>query len=73
MDNARAHVGGDLVAEMNAFGATKKPKVRIELQPANSPDTNINDLCFFSSLASAVSKVRTPDPEALAKAVEDKY
>ena len=43
------------------------------MQPANSPDTNINDLCFFSSLASAVSKVHTPDPEALAKAVEDKY
>ena len=73
MDNARAHIGGDLVDEVNAFGATKKPKVRIELQPANSPDTNINDLCFFSSLASAVSKVHTPDPEALAKAVEDKY
>ena len=73
MDNARAHVGGDLVREVNAFGATKNPKVRIEMQPANSPDTNINDLCFFNSLASAVSKVRTPDPEALAKAVEDKY
>ena len=39
----------------------------------NSPETNINDLCFINSLASAVSKVRTPDPEALAKAVEDKY
>jgi transposase len=73
MDNARAHIGGDLVAEMTAFGATTKPKVRIEMQPANSPDTNINDLCFFSSLASAVSKTQTPDPEALAKAVEDKY
>ena len=73
VDNARAHIGGDLVREVNAFGATKNPKVRIEMQPANSPDTNINDLCFFNSLASAVSKVRTPDPEALAKAVEDKY
>ena len=31
MDNARAHIGGDLVREVNAFGATKNPKVRIEM------------------------------------------
>jgi hypothetical protein len=69
MDNARAHIGNDLVAKVDAFGRTLKPPVRIELQPPNSPDTNLNDLCFFSSLASAVSKQHMPDPDTLAKEV----
>jgi transposase len=69
MDNARAHTGSNLVKEVNDYGRTLKPPVRIELQPPNSPDTNLNDLCFFSSLASAVSKQHTPNPDILAKEV----
>jgi hypothetical protein len=69
MDNARAHTGHDLVTKANAHGRTLKPPVRIEMQPPNSPDTNLNELCFFSSLASAVSKQHTPDPDTLAKEV----
>jgi len=69
MDNARAHIGSDLVNKVNEHGRTLTPPVRIELQPPNSPDTNINDLCFFSSLASAVSKQHTPNPDTLAKEV----
>jgi len=73
MDNARPHVGGGLFERLNAWGATLKPKVAFIMQPANSPDTNLNDLCFFNSLASAVSKTLTPDRDALAKVVEKTY
>ena len=59
MDNARPHIGGGLLDKLNAWGATLKPKVAFIMQPSNSPDTNLNDLCFFSSLASAVSKTLT--------------
>ena len=54
---------------MDALGRTLEPSVRIEMQPLSSPDTNINDLCFFSSLASAVSKQHMPDPDTRAKEV----
>ena len=67
MDNARAHIGSDLVRKVNSYRRKLKPPVLVEMQPPNSPDTNINDLCFFSSLASAVSKHYTPNPETLAK------
>ena len=49
------------MVKVNAHGA--------KLQPPNSPDANLNDLCFFSSLASAVSKQYTPNPDTLAKVV----
>jgi hypothetical protein len=73
MDNARPHMGGGLFDKLNTWGATLKPKVAFIMQPANSPDTNLNDLCFFSSLASAVSKTLTPNRDVLAKVVEKTY
>ena len=73
MDNARPHTGGGLLDKLNTWGATLKPKVAFIMQPANSPDTNLNDLCFFNSLASAVSKTLTPDKDVLAKVVEKTY
>ena len=73
MDNARPHIGGGLLDKLNAWGATLKPKVAFIMQPSNSPDVNLNDLCFFSSLASAVSKTLTPNKEVLAQVVEKTY
>ena len=42
------------------------------MQPSNSPDTNLNDLCFFNSLASAVSKF-TLNIDVLTQVVEKTY
>ena len=73
MDNARPHTGGGLLDKLNTWGATLTPKVAFIMQPANSPDKNLNDLCFFNSLASAVSKKLTPNKDELAKVVEKTY
>ena len=35
-----------------------EPRIRWMKQPSQSPDTNINDLCFFNSLKSALAKTR---------------
>ena len=49
--------------EIEKFAATrvhmygqKTPIIRFVKQPANSPDTNVLDLCFFRSLGKLVSK-----------------
>ena len=73
MDNAKPHAGCGNLTKLNEYGATLTPKVVFILQPANSPDTNINDLCFFNSLASAVSKKTTRTKDELAKVVVDIY
>ena len=61
MDGARAHV--KLWEDLVKFGAMRRqingqktPIIRFVRQPANSPDTNVLDLCFFRSLAKLVSK-----------------
>lgn len=56
MDGARPHVSQmqDAGAERRQFKGQKAPRVKFVLQPANSPDTNVNDLCFFRSLARKV-------------------
>ena len=40
----------DAGAERRQIGGKQAPCVKFVLQPANSPDTNVNDLCFFRSL-----------------------
>ena len=61
MDGAKAHVKA--WDEIEKFAATriqmngqKTPIIRFVKQPANSPDTNVLDLCFFRSLGKLVSK-----------------
>jgi len=61
MDGARAHV--KFCDELNELGARRRQidgqktlVIRFVRQPANSPDTNVLDLCFFRSLAKLVSK-----------------
>ena len=73
LDNARPHTGKNVLEKLNAHGATFKPPITFLLQPANSPDTNLNDLCFCNSMASAVSKKITTNTEALAKEVQEVY
>jgi hypothetical protein len=62
LDGARAHV--KVLKDLNEFGARRRqidgqktPVIRFVRQPANSPDTNVLDLCFFRSLAKLVSKI----------------
>ena len=51
-DNATPHKGGTTMATLNAAGAKLKPRIEVDLQPPNSPDTNTLDLCLFRSWAS---------------------
>ena len=61
MDNARPHV--KRIADFERFGKKRErtngkqmPLIKFVLQPANSPDTNLNDLCFFSRYQSFVQE-----------------
>ena len=36
--------------ERRQISGKQASRVKLVLQPANSPDTNVNDLCFFRSL-----------------------
>ena len=61
MDGAKAHVKAwDKIEELGAtrvqMDGQKTPIIRFVKQPANSPDTNVLDLCFFRSLGKLVSK-----------------
>ena len=65
MDNARPHV--KRIADLERIGKKRKrikgkqmPLMKFVLQPANSPDTNLNDLCFFRSLLK-FARARTRD------------
>ena len=60
LDGARAHV--KVLKDLNKFGARRRqidgqktPVIRFVRQPANSPDTNVLNLCFFRSLVKLVS------------------
>ena len=61
MDTTRPHV--KRIADLERIGKTRKringkqmPLIKFVLQPANSPDTNLNDLCFFRSLSKLVQE-----------------
>ena len=60
VDNAPPHAGKDTIARLNVEGAKAGAGVRIVVicQPAQSPDTNANDLGFFNSLQTRVEKRR---------------
>ena len=51
------------IADLERIGKKRKrikgkqmPLMKFVLQPANSPDTNLNDLCFFRSLSKLVQE-----------------
>jgi hypothetical protein len=59
MDGAKAHVKAwdeieNLGPNRIQMHGQKTPFIRFVKQPANSPDTNVLDLCFFRSLANLV-------------------
>lgn len=57
-DNAGPHTGEGNVRELNDLGSKRGWKVKFQVQPAQSPDFNINDLGFFSSLKSQVNLIK---------------
>ena len=61
MDNARPHVKRKTHLEVagkrrKRINGKQMPLIKFVLQPANSPDTNLNDLCFFRSLSKFVQE-----------------
>ena len=58
-DGARSHTGTNTVEELQAGGTGDGWVPIILTQPPNSPDVNINDLGFFSSLKYHVSQICT--------------
>ena len=61
MDNARPHVKRKTHLEVagkrrKRINGKQMPLIKFVLQPANSPDTNLNDLCFFRSLSKLVQE-----------------
>ena len=51
LDGATPHTGGGLIAKLNEIGETFNPPIRVQVQPPQSPETNVLDLCVFSSWA----------------------
>jgi hypothetical protein len=58
-DGARSHTGTNTVEELKVGGTGDGWVLIILTQPPNSPDVNINDLGFFSSLKYQVSQICT--------------
>ena len=56
-DNATPHKAS--IQRRNVHGANSVPPIEIIKQPSQSSDTNLLDLCFFSSLKSRIAKYRS--------------
>ena len=59
VDNASPHTGNSTIASLNRTGGKvngKGPIITVIQQPAQSPDTNVNDLAVYRSLESQVRK-----------------
>ena len=74
-DGAPGHTGHGTEDLLNVDGATQGYDIKFERQPAQSPDLNKNDLCFFASLQSRAEKLKggSKSKESLLKAVQDAY
>ena len=81
-DGARPHTGKGNVAKLNEFGCSRAKPVgavvaEVVTQPAQSYDTNINDLAFFSAHNCRFNKVQklasVDDLNLLKKNVLDTY
>lgn len=71
-DNARAHVPPDdpiFQAAVKASGLD----IRLTFQPPNSPDVNVLDLCFFSSIQSLAFESAPNSLKELIESVEQAY
>ena len=68
MDGAPGHTGKETPKILNKAGKICRhggPIIELITQPSNSPDLNVNDLGFFPSMSSRVSKIKTRKIEEL--------
>ncbi|CAM0953105.1 unnamed protein product [Alopecurus aequalis] len=71
-DNARTHVQPDDPAFLAAVKASGLD-IRLTFQPPNSPDLNVLDLCFFSSIQSLAFESAPKNLKELIQTVEQAY
>jgi len=50
-DRATPHVGHDMIARLNELGKRFNPRIKVEPQPAKSPNTNVHDIALFPSMS----------------------
>jgi hypothetical protein len=55
MDNAKPHIGKDNVERLNTWARDRQLRVSFRLQPAQSSDLNLLDLCIFKGLSRAAN------------------
>jgi hypothetical protein len=58
MDNAPAHVGLNVMEDLNDFAVDANLNLSFETQPPNSPDLNICDLALFNSLQKTADRLK---------------
>jgi hypothetical protein len=74
-DGAKPHTGSGNEEFLNAYGHRSGWKISIYRQPAQSPDFNKNDLCFFASLQKRANSIKAKSKiiEILIDAVKQAY
>ena len=72
-DNVRPHVSEDDASFLLACSQLEGLKVTVTPQPANSPDLNVLDLGFFSSIQSLQQTKQAHDIHTMLKAVKDAF
>jgi hypothetical protein len=75
-DGAKSHIPDNDKEWLDAIQSIYdeyKLKIQIYTQPAQSPNTNINDLAFFRSIQTLYYEAAPTNDFALIKAVEDAY
>ena len=70
-DGARPHTAQVNQRVFASHGKMKDFNIQVVVQPAQSPDLNVDDLAFFHSLQSDVSLVAKENRHELLEAVED--
>ena len=70
-DGASPHTARANVKQWACHGVKKKFKIEVITQPPQSPDLNVNDLAFFSSLQSDCELVAKETAIELKEAVEN--
>ncbi|XP_057793204.1 uncharacterized protein LOC131009814 [Salvia miltiorrhiza] len=71
-DNAKPHIKPD-DPDFLAVANTDGFKIQLVCQPANSPDTNVNDLGFFRAIQTLKDQKPASNVEELLKNVKDAY
>eukprot|EP00959_Pyramimonas_sp_CCMP1952_P266313 5567785-Pyramimonas_sp.AAC.1 len=76
-DGASPHTGKDNPRHLKTAGMNPRvpgnAKITILTQPSNSPDNNLNDLCFFPSMSARVAKCGHRTVDELVEMVEKEY